>query len=74
MALPRGSLAITSVLVGALFWGLLWWPLKALDVMGASNRQHRSSYSYGLAALLLLPFALRSFKQWRDQACWRSSR
>lgn len=66
VALPRGSLAITSVLVGAFFWGLLWWPLKALDVMGVSGSIVQV-YSYGLAALLLLPFALRSFKQWRDQ-------
>ncbi|MDD4978037.1 MAG: DMT family transporter [Gallionella sp.] len=66
VALPRGSLAITSVLVGAFFWGLLWLPLKALDVMGVSGSIVQV-YSYGLAALLLLPFALRSFKQWRDQ-------
>jgi drug/metabolite transporter (DMT)-like permease len=63
---PRESLAITSLLVGALFWGMLWWPLKALDSLGVSGSIVQV-YAYGLAALLLLPFALRSFKQWRGQ-------
>jgi drug/metabolite transporter (DMT)-like permease len=63
---PRESLAITSLLVGALFWGMLWWPLKARDALGVSGSIVQV-YAYGLAALLLLPFALRSFKQWRGQ-------
>lgn len=65
-ALDRDSLAISSVLVGALFWGLLWWPLKALDTLGVSGSIVQV-YAYGSAALLLLPLALRSYAQWRDQ-------
>lgn len=63
---PREGMAISSLLVGALFWGLLWWPLKALDGIGVSGSIVQV-FAYGLAALLLLPFALRSVAQWRDQ-------
>lgn len=65
-ALPRTNLAITSLLVGALFWGMLWWPLKSLAAIGVSGSIVQV-YAYGLAALLLMPFGLRSFTQWRDQ-------
>jgi drug/metabolite transporter (DMT)-like permease len=64
--LPREGKAIASLLVGALFWGMLWWPLKALDGIGVAGSIVQV-FAYGLAALLLLPFALRSFAQWRDQ-------
>lgn len=63
---PREGMAISSLLVGALFWGMLWWPLKALDGIGVAGSIVQV-FAYGLAALLLLPFALRSFAQWRDQ-------
>jgi len=63
---PREGMAIISLLVGALFWGMLWWPLKALDSIGVSGNIVQV-FAYGLAALLLLPFALRSVAQWRDQ-------
>ena len=67
-ALPisRESMAVGSLLFGAMFWGMLWWPLKMLDGIGAAGSIVQV-YAYGLAALLLLPFALRSFAQWRDQ-------
>jgi len=66
LLLPREGKAITSLLVGALFWGMLWWPLKALDGIGVSGSIVQV-FAYGLAALLLLPFALRSVDEWRDQ-------
>ena len=64
--MPREGKAIASLLVGALFWGMLWWPLKALDGIGVAGSIVQV-FAYGLAALLLLPFALRSVSQWRDQ-------
>lgn len=64
--LPREGMAVASLLVGALFWGMLWWPLKALDGLGVAGSLVQV-FAYGLAALLLLPFALRSVAQWRDQ-------
>lgn len=66
LAQRREGMAISSLLVGALFWGMLWWPLKALDGIGVAGSIVQV-FAYGLAALLLLPFALRSFAQWRDQ-------
>ena len=66
ITMPREGKAISSLLVGALFWGMLWWPLKALDGIGVSGNIVQV-FAYGLAALLLLPFALRSVSQWRDQ-------
>ncbi len=66
ISLPREGKAITSLLVGALFWGMLWWPLKTLSGIGVAGSIVQV-FAYGLAALLLLPFALRSLAQWRDQ-------
>lgn len=64
--LPRESKAVASLLVGALFWGMLWWPLKALDGLGVAGSIVQV-FAYGIAALVLLPFALRSVGEWRDQ-------
>ena len=64
--LPREGKAIISLLVGALFWGMLWWPLKELDGIGVSGSIVQV-YAYGLAALILLPFALRTMSEWRNQ-------
>lgn len=58
--------AVSALLVGALFWGMLWWPLKALDGMSVSGSVVQV-FAYGIAALFLLPFALRSMNVWRDQ-------
>lgn len=60
------SKAISALLVGALFWGMLWWPLKALGGIGVSGSIVQV-FAYGLAALILLPFALRTMGEWRDQ-------
>lgn len=64
--MPREGKAIISLLVGALFWGMLWWPIKALDGIGVSGSIVQV-YAYGLAALILLPFALRTMSEWRNQ-------
>lgn len=66
MTLPREGAAISSLLIGALFWGMLWWPLKALDGIGVSGSIVQV-FAYGIAALILLPFALRSVGEWRGQ-------
>ncbi len=58
------TLAVPSLLAGALFWGLFWWPLKALDEQGISGSIVQV-FAYGLSALVLLPFALRSIHEWR---------
>ena len=62
----RETQAVGALLVGALFWGMLWWPLKALDGIGVSGSIVQV-FAYGVAALVLLPFAWRSAEVWRDQ-------
>lgn len=62
----REGKAICALLVGALFWGMLWWPLKALGGSGVSGSIVQV-FAYGLAALILLPFALRRMHEWREQ-------
>ena len=47
-------------------WGLFWWPLKALDTAGI-HISYVQVFAYGVAALVLLPFAWHSLPRWRDQ-------
>lgn len=64
--LTREGKAISALLVGALFWGMLWWPLKLMNGFGISGSIVQV-FAYGLAASIMLPFALRSVAQWGDQ-------
>ena len=58
-------MATPALLVGAVFWGLLWWPLKALDAAGI-NGSIVQVFAYGLSTLVLLPFV------WHCRAAWRT--
>lgn len=60
-------MAVTSLLGGAVLWGLFWWPLKALNAMGIHG-SFVQAVAYGLPALVLLPWARRTHAAWRDQA------
>lgn len=60
------SLAVLALLAGALFWGLFWWPLKALSVVGISGSIVQV-FAYGISALVLLPFVWRCRSEWRGQ-------
>jgi drug/metabolite transporter (DMT)-like permease len=64
--LPRNNGAVPLLLVGAVFWGLFWWPLKALDTAGVHG-SILQVISFGITALVLLPWVWRSFAQWREQ-------
>ncbi len=63
----RHGTAISALLGGAVLWGLFWWPLKQLDAAGIHG-SFVQAVAYGLPALVLLPWALRTFHLWRDQA------
>lgn len=54
------------LLAGSVLWGLFWWPLKALDAAGI-NGGFVQLFAYGLAALVLLPFAWRGLSRCRAQ-------
>ncbi len=49
-----------------MFWGLFWWPLKAIDAAGIHGSIVQV-IAFGVSALVLLPFVWRSLSQWRDQ-------
>ncbi len=58
------SVATSSLLLGALFWGLFWWPLKAIDAAGIHGSIVQV-IAFGAATLLMLPLV------WHDRAGWR---
>lgn len=58
-------MAVSALLVGSIFWGLLWWPLKALDAAGIHGNIVQV-VAFGVATLLLLPFVWRNYAQWRE--------
>ncbi|MBY0579350.1 MAG: DMT family transporter [Burkholderiales bacterium] len=58
--------AVSALLAGSVFWGLLWWPLKSLAMFGIQGGIVQV-YAFGLSALLLLPFVLGSLVQLRGQ-------
>jgi drug/metabolite transporter (DMT)-like permease len=60
LLLPRRhGMAVSALLGGAVLWGLFWWPLKALDAVGIHG-SFVQAVAYGLPALVLLPWALRT--------------
>ncbi len=58
--------AISALLVGSVFWGLFWWPLKSLSMFGIYGSIVQV-YAFGLSVLLLLPFVWSSLSQLRGQ-------
>lgn len=60
------GLAIFALLSGSIFWGLFWWPLKALDAMGVHGSIVQV-ISFGVSAILLLPFLWYTYFQWCDR-------
>lgn len=54
------------MLAGSVLWGLFWWPLKSFELAGI-HVSFVQMFVYGIATLVLLPFAWRSLPQWRDQ-------
>lgn len=62
----RQRLAVSALLAGSIFWGLLWWPLKALDAAGIHGSMVQV-ISFGVSAILLLPFLWYTYYQWCDR-------
>lgn len=58
--------AISALLVGSVFWGLFWWPLKSLGLFGIHGSIVQV-YVFGLSVLLMLPFVRCSLEQLRGQ-------
>ena len=62
---PRQK-AVSALLVGSVFWGLLWWPLKSLVLFGIQGSVVQV-YAFGVSVLLLLPFVWGSLARLRGQ-------
>jgi drug/metabolite transporter (DMT)-like permease len=62
----RHSLAVTTLLGGAVLWGLFWWPLKTLAAGGIQG-SFIQVIAYGLPALVLTPLAWRNRDEWRGR-------
>jgi len=58
--------AVSALLVGSLFWGLFWWPLKSLGMLGIHGSIVQV-YAFGLSVLLLLPFVRGDLAQLRGK-------
>jgi drug/metabolite transporter (DMT)-like permease len=66
LSLQTRHKAISALLLGSIFWGLFWWPLKALALVGIHGSIVQV-YAFGLSVLLLLPFIWRGLAQLRGQ-------
>jgi drug/metabolite transporter (DMT)-like permease len=62
---PRQK-AIAALLAGSVFWGLLWWPLKSLTLIGIQGSVVLV-YAFGISVLLLLPFVWGHLARLRGQ-------
>ncbi len=62
--LPVGVLVASSIV-----WGLMWWPLKTVHALGIDGLPLVAIGHVGVT-LLLLPFLLRQYSQWRDSWRW----
>jgi drug/metabolite transporter (DMT)-like permease len=62
---PRQK-AVSALLVGSVFWGLFWWPLKSLGMVGIHGSIVQV-YAFGLSVLLLLPFVRSDLAQLRGK-------
>lgn len=58
--------AISALLLGSVFWGLFWWPLKALNAAGIHGSIVQVC-AFGISALLLLPFMFNRYAEWRGR-------
>jgi drug/metabolite transporter (DMT)-like permease len=58
--------AVSALLVGSVFWGLFWWPLKSLGMFGVHGSIVQV-YAFGLSVLLLLPFVRGSLEKLRGK-------
>ncbi|MDO8988368.1 MAG: DMT family transporter [Sideroxyarcus sp.] len=59
--------AISALLLGSVFWGLFWWPLKSLGMFGIHGSIVQV-YAFGLSVLLMLPFVRGSLVQLRGKS------
>ena len=61
-------LALVSLMLGGVFWGLAWWPLKYFGQQGLDGHAIALT-AYGLVAVVSLPLIWRERRMWISE--WR---
>lgn len=61
-------LALVSLMLGGVFWGLAWWPLKYFGQQGLDGHAIALT-AYGLVAVVSLPLIWRERRLWMSE--WR---
>ena len=64
----ESRLALVSLMLGGVVWGLAWWPLKYFGQQGLDGHAIALT-AYGLVALVSLPLIWRERHLWRGE--WR---
>jgi drug/metabolite transporter (DMT)-like permease len=62
----NNSLPVISTLIGAVFWGLLWWPLKFFAAFGLTGNLIGIT-AYGMVGIVAIPIVWLQRKLWRDE-------
>jgi drug/metabolite transporter (DMT)-like permease len=60
------TLPVISILIGAVFWGLLWWPLKLFSELGVTSN-FIGVTAYTMVAIFAIPIVWRQRKLWREE-------
>lgn len=64
---PRAAtLPVVSLLIGAVFWGLLWWPLKFFSQFGLSSNLIGIT-AYTMVAIVAMPIIWMQRKHWLNE-------
>jgi drug/metabolite transporter (DMT)-like permease len=64
----KNMLPVISILIGASFWGFIWWPLKFFANAGLTGNLIGLS-AYSILALIALPIVWKQRKLWVSE--WR---
>lgn len=64
----ESRLALVSLMLGGVVWGLAWWPLKYFGQQGLDGHAIALT-AYGLVAVVSLPLIWREYPSWRGE--WR---
>jgi len=61
------SLPVISILIGAVFWGFCWWPLKFFADAGLSGNLIGMT-AYAMVGLFAVPIVWKQRHEWRSEA------
>ena len=60
------TLPVISILIGAVFWGLLWWPLKFFSQTGLTGNLMGVT-AYAMVGVVAIPIVWHQRKLWRTE-------